>query len=127
MIVAGEPSGDQLGADLARELRTLVPEVKLFGTPGQKMRSAGVESIINSDDWAVVGLGAVAVSVPKFLSIKKALVKATNERKPSAVVLIDFPEFNLRLAKDLKKSGQRVVYYVSPQIWAAPISHKVDS
>jgi len=118
MIVAGEPSGDQLGADLARELITLVPDVKLFGTPGQKMRSTGVESLMDSDDWSVVGLGAVAFSVPKFLSIKKALVNAANERKPSAVVLIDFPEFNLKLAGALKNRGHHVVYYVSPQVWA---------
>lgn len=118
MIVAGEASGDQLGADLVRELRDLWPEVKPFGTPGEKMRSAGVEPIMNSDEWSVVGLAAVAASIPKFLSIKKALVNVANERNPAAVVLIDFPEFNLRLAKDLKKSGQRVVYYVSPQVWA---------
>ncbi|MFL6467995.1 MAG: lipid-A-disaccharide synthase [Pyrinomonadaceae bacterium] len=118
MIVAGEASGDVLGAELVSEIRAIAPSLSIFGTPGPQMRAAGVESLIDSDDWSVVGIGAVIRSIPKFLSIKKRLIAAANSRKPSVVILIDFPEFNLRIANELKKNGHCVIYYVSPQIWA---------
>ena len=118
MIVAGEASGDELGADLVCNLKIVAPETKFFGTPGPKMRATGVESVFDSDDWSVVGVAAVARAVPKFLRLKKELRSLAAKRKPHAVVLIDFPEFNLKLAKDLKADGHRVIYYVSPQVWA---------
>lgn len=118
MIVAGEASGDELGAELARDLRKLDPNVALFGAAGPGMRIEGVEPVFESDNWSVVGLAAVAKAVPKFLRIKSELRQIANMRKPAAVILIDFPELNLKLARDLKADGHRVIYYVSPQVWA---------
>ena len=118
MIVVGEASGDQLGTALAHGLNELAPEVHLFGAAGPKMRAAGVEATFNSDEWSVVGVAAVGKSVPKFLKIKRDLRQLAATRKPAAVVLVDFPEFNLKLAKELKSDGHRVIYYVSPQVWA---------
>ena len=118
MLVAGEASGDRLGADLVGALREKSPGAGFFGTPGAKMRAAGVESIFDSDGWSVVGIGPVVAAVPKFLQIKSKLSETADRRRPDAVILIDFPEFNLKLAKALKKRGHCVVYYVSPQLWA---------
>lgn len=118
MIVAGEASGDLLAAELVEALREKLPWAEFFGAPGPKMRAAGVESIFDSDDWSVVGIGAVAKAVPKFLRIKTKLLEAAERRKPDAIVLVDFPEFNLKLARSLKKRGHQVIYYVSPQLWA---------
>jgi lipid-A-disaccharide synthase len=118
MIVAGEASGDRLGAELVRQMNNRRPGLRFYGTPGPEMRAAGVGSIFDSDAWSVVGIGAVARSIPKFLKILSTLRRSALERKPAAVILIDFPEFNLKLAKNLKKDGHRVIYYVSPQLWA---------
>ena len=118
MIIAGEASGDELGAEFVRGIREIAPQIQLFGTPGPRMRNEGVEPVFKSDEWSVVGVAAVAKAIPDFLKIKRQLLKIADERKPEAVVLIDFPEFNLKLAKALKVRGHRVIYYVSPQIWA---------
>ena len=118
MIVVGEASGDELGAELVRDLRHVAPEIHIFGASGPKMRTEGVETILESDSWSVVGVAAVAGAIPKFLRIKNRLRKIAFARKPEAVLLIDFPEFNLKLAKKLKADGHRVIYYVSPQVWA---------
>ena len=118
MIIAGEASGDRLGADLVKELALKRPDLKFFGTPGPAMRGAGVESLFDSDGWSIVGIGAVAKAVPQFLRVLSELRRIARQRKPAAVVLIDFPEFNLKLASKLKKDGHRVIYYVSPQVWA---------
>ena len=118
MIVAGESSGDRLGAELVSEIARKIPNVTFFGAAGPAMRSAGVESVMDSDTWAVVGIGAVAKAIPRFLRILFELRDIAKRRKPAAVILIDFPEFNLKLANRLKNDGHRVIYYVSPQVWA---------
>jgi lipid-A-disaccharide synthase len=118
MLIAGEASGDRLGAELVRELAARRSDISYFGTPGTEMRKAGVESLFKSDDWSIVGIGAVAKAIPRFLKIRSELRRAARERRPSAVVLIDFPEFNLKFAKQLKRDGHVVIYYVSPQVWA---------
>jgi lipid-A-disaccharide synthase len=118
MIVAGEASGDRLGAELAEAIRSKSPRSSFFGATGPLMRSAGVESVMESDSWSVVGIGAVLRTVPKFLKILATLSRTANKRRPDAVVLIDFPEFNLKLARRLKRNGHKVIYYVSPQVWA---------
>ena len=117
-MIAGEASGDRLGAQLVREILARRDGTTFFGTPGQEMRAAGVESIFDSDSWSIVGIVAVAKAVPRFLKIRSALRREAKKRKPSVVVLIDFPEFNLKLARLLKKDGHMVIYYVSPQVWA---------
>jgi lipid-A-disaccharide synthase len=118
MIVSGEASGDALGAELVTEIRRRRPAAAFFGAAGPLSRAAGVEAVFESDDWSVVGVGAVVKAIPRFLSIKNDIRRLATQRRPEAVILIDFPEFNLKLAKALKSDGHRVIYYVSPQIWA---------
>lgn len=118
MIVAGEASGDIYGADLAREAHRLDPELQFLGIGGRHMREAGVQTLVDSADMAVVGLVEVLkhfdVISAAFLKLKKIL----REDPPALLVLIDYPGFNLRLAKVARKAGVKVLYYISPQIWA---------
>jgi len=118
LIVAGEPSGDVLGGPLARELLKLRPGTRLWGYGGENMASAGVEIITGIEKLAVMGFVEVAGSVPAMFKRLKTLVEETAERKTDGAILIDYPGFNLRLAKELSKRGIPVVYYVSPQLWA---------
>ena len=120
MIVAGEPSGDAHAAKLMRELNDTVPgsNIRLFGAAGRKMREAGVESIIDSDNFSIVGLPEIGRALPMFIKAFVKLKRAAVTRKPDAVILVDFPDFNLKLAKSLKKRGFKIVYYISPQLWA---------
>jgi len=120
MIVTGEASGDGHGAKLVRELRHIAPsqEIGFFGAAGPKLRDAGVEAVVESDELSIVGLLEIGRALPVFLRAFKKLVKAAVERRPDAVVLIDFPEFNLKLSKALKKRGLTVIYYITPQVWA---------
>ena len=120
MIVAGEASGDAHAAKLVRAIRALQPETdfEFFGATSHRLREAGVEEIVNADDFSVVGLPEIARALPMFWKDFQKLKRAAAERKPDAVVLVDFPDFNLKLAKALKKQGLKVIYYISPQIWA---------
>ncbi len=120
MVVAGEASGDKHGAKLATALRALRPEMSFdfFGAGGDEMRQAGIETYVDAREVAIMGALEVAKSLPKFLRVFRRLRDAANERQPRLVILIDWPEFNLRLAKRLRRDGHRVVYYISPQIWA---------
>jgi len=120
MIVAGEASGDKHGAKLASALRALRPSTRFefFGAGGDEMRQAGVETLVDAREVAIMGALEVARALPNFLRVFRRLSDAANERRPRLIVLIDWPEFNLRLARRLKRDGHRVVYYISPQIWA---------
>lgn len=120
MIVAGEASGDAHAAKLVRALRDLSPETdfEFFGATSHDLREAGVEEIVNADDFSVVGLPEIAKALPMFWKDFQKLKQTARARKPDAVVLVDFPDFNLKLAKSLKKQGLKVIYYISPQIWA---------
>jgi lipid-A-disaccharide synthase len=120
MIVAGEASGDKHGAKLVAALRAASPDLQFdfFGAGGDEMRQAGVETLVDAREVAIMGAPEVAKALPKFLRVFRRLRDAANERRPRLVVLIDWPEFNLRLAKKLRRDGHRVVYYISPQIWA---------
>ncbi|MBK6751927.1 MAG: lipid-A-disaccharide synthase [Acidobacteria bacterium] len=118
MIVSGEPSGDGHAANLVRSMREIEPASEFFGAAGPKMRDAGVEAIVRSDDLSVVGLLEIGSALPMFLRIFGDLKRAAIQRKPDVVILVDFPEFNLKLARSLKKKGFRIVYYISPQLWA---------
>ncbi len=120
MIVAGEASGDSHAAKLVYALKEFSPDIsfEFFGSTGSKMRDAGVETIIEADQLAIMGLPEVAKALPMFWRVFKTLLKEAKNRRPDVVVLVDFPEFNLKLAKSFKKNGLRVVYYISPQLWA---------
>lgn len=118
MIVAGEASGDIYGADLVTEAHRLEPTLRFIGIGGARMREAGVETLVDSADMAVVGLVEVLkhfnVIAAAFLKLKRLLLNDP----PSLLILIDYPGFNLRLAKVAKRAGVPVLYYISPQIWA---------
>lgn len=118
MIVAGEASGDTYGAGLVQATRALDQTVQFFGIGGVRMRAAGVDTLVDAADMAVVGLVEVLkhfdVIASAFLKLKRILL----ENPPDLLVLIDYPGFNLRLAKVAKRAGIKVLYYISPQIWA---------
>ena len=118
MMVAGEASGDIYGADLVREVRLLAPESRFFGIGGARMREAGVETLVDSADMAVVGLVEVIKHFDVISSAFNRLKRIIIEDPPDLLILIDYPGFNLRLAKIAKKRNVTVLYYISPQIWA---------
>src|SRR2546423_3644077 len=125
MIVAGEPSGDAHAAALVRALRDeWGAALEFFGSTGAAMRAAGVESIVKADELAIVGLAEIAAALPKFWDAYRRLRRAALERKPRAVILVDWPDFNLRLAHTLHRRGLKIIYYISPQLWAWR-SHRV--
>lgn len=117
MVVAGEPSGDAHAAALVRALQERA-DIDFFGATGPLMRDAGVETIVNSDELAIMGIVEVGRVFRKFLRAFRKLKAAAIERSPDAVVLVDWPEFNLRLASTLHRRGLKVIYYISPQLWA---------
>ena len=120
MIVAGEASGDAHAARLVTRLREIAPETdfEFFGATGRHLREAGVATVVDADNLAIVGLPEIAKALPMFWRTYQTLKKTAAERNPDAVVLVDFPDFNLRLARALKKAGLKVIYYISPQLWA---------
>jgi lipid-A-disaccharide synthase len=120
MIVTGEASGDAHAAKLVRALHAAAPaaELEFFGATGRDLREAGVETIVNSDDFSIVGLPEIARALPMFWKAFQVLKKEAVRRKPDAVILVDFPDFNLKLAKSLKKQNLKIIYYISPQLWA---------
>ncbi|HEX7312774.1 MAG TPA: lipid-A-disaccharide synthase [Pyrinomonadaceae bacterium] len=126
MLVAGEESGDAHAAALVRALRETAPGARFefFGSTGAAMAREGVESVVREEDLAITGLVEIARALPRFWAAYKALKKAALERRPNAVVLVDWPDFNLALARALHRHGVRVVYYISPQLWAWR-SHRV--
>jgi len=117
-IVAGEHSGDQLGAALIAALRERVPNLRCFGVAGPKMIAAGCEAWWGADQLAVMGLTEVLRHLPRLLSLRAALGRRLRAARPDIFIGIDAPEFNLRLARSLKGAGVRTVQYVSPQVWA---------
>jgi lipid-A-disaccharide synthase len=120
MIVAGEASGDAHAAALVRAMRERAPTIRFdfFGSTGAQMRAAGVESIVQADELAILGLWEVGRALPKFWRAFGELKRAATEKKPAAVILVDWPDFNLRLATWLHRRGVPVIYYISPQLWA---------
>ena len=118
-LVAGEASGDRLAADLLRELKKN-PKLRAFGVGGPMLKAAGQEQSLDLAKHAVVGLTDVLKNLPKFLKIFREVKHEIAEVNPDVVVLVDYPGFNLRLAKALhgERNGPAVVYYVSPQVWA---------
>ncbi len=120
MLVAGEESGDTHAAKLVKALRDGAPktEFEFFGATGEKMREENVETIIRADDLSIVGLPEIARALPMFWNVFRKLKNAALKRRPDVVIFIDFPEFNLKLAKSLKKKNLTTVYYISPQLWA---------
>ncbi|MCK5376959.1 MAG: lipid-A-disaccharide synthase [Acidobacteria bacterium] len=118
LIVAGEVSGDIHGGNLLRELIRIVPEIRAFGVGGDRLLSAGLDQVATTEDLAHMGLVEVLNELPRIRRVMLDLVGEVEKRRPDLAVLIDSPDFNLRLAKRLRRRGVPVVLYVSPQLWA---------
>jgi lipid-A-disaccharide synthase len=117
-IVAGESSGDQLGAALIDSMRTQVPDVQFFGMAGPKMIAAGCEAWAASEEIAVMGLAEVLPHLPRIIRLRASLVARFRAARPHVFVGIDSPAFNLGLAKRLRTPLCKTVQYVAPQVWA---------
>ncbi|OGL19923.1 MAG: lipid-A-disaccharide synthase [Candidatus Rokubacteria bacterium RIFCSPLOWO2_12_FULL_71_19] len=118
MLSAGEASGDLHGGTLCLALRELAPELRLFGMGGARMAAAGMQLIADPTRYAVVGTTEAVSRLPALYGAYRALVRRLKRERPRALVLIDFPEFNLRLARQARRAGVPVVYFIPPQLWA---------
>ena len=118
LIIAGETSGDQHGAEMIRALREEFPDLPVFGVGGDHLRAEGVETLFDIEALNVVGLVEVLAKVPAGLLMARRLLRAARARGTRVVVVIDAPGFNLPFARWARQAGLTVVYYVSPQIWA---------
>jgi lipid-A-disaccharide synthase len=118
ILVAGETSGDNLGAQLIEALRRRLPTARFSGIAGPRMRAAGCEAWERAEDLAVMGVLEVLPELPRLLRIRRNLVARVLREKADIYIGVDFKEFNLSTAKKLKAQGVRTVQYVSPQVWA---------
>jgi len=118
LIVTGESSGDLYGADLVREFRRRHTDINFFGVGGQRLAEEGVEICSSIKELSAVGIFEVIARLPQIRRVFTRLEKEIQARNPAAAVLIDSPDFNLRLAKKLHKAGIPVLYYISPTVWA---------
>jgi lipid-A-disaccharide synthase len=117
-IIAGETSGDMHGSALVKAIKKIEPETQFKGFGGISMRNEGVEISIDIDKLAVIGFSSVIMNIFRLLSYFKLAKQEIEEFKPDAVILIDYPGFNLRLAGWLHKKGIKVYYYIAPMVWA---------
>jgi len=118
LIVAGEASGDLHGSNLVKAMLSRDSSLKFYGIGGNKLREAGVDIIADVSEMAVVGLTEVLSKLAFILKVRHKLKKSIQEEHPDLLILIDYPDFNISLAKVAKKSNVKVFYYVSPQVWA---------
>lgn len=118
MIIAGEASGDSHAAKLVREVKAKNTDITFYGIGGKNMREAGVETLVDSAELAVVGLFEVLAHWNTISGALKKMQHLLRTEPPDLLVLTDYPEFNLRLAKTAKECGIKVLYYISPQVWA---------
>jgi lipid-A-disaccharide synthase len=120
MIVAGEASGDAHASALVHALRAAEPDAnfEFFGATGPLLREAGVAPTVHTDELAILGLLEIGSALPKFWRAYKKLKQAAIDRQPDVVILVDWPDFNLRLARALHRRGLKIIYYISPQLWA---------
>jgi len=118
LLSCGEPSGDLYAGALTRELRALDPAIVLFGLGGPQFAAAGGRLIEDYRGLAVTGLTEAIAKLPRSLAALGTLTAAARDERPDALVVVDFPDFNFRLARRVRRLGIPVVYYISPQIWA---------
>ncbi len=117
-IICGEASGDLHAGNLAKEILALNPQIKISGVGGETLRQAAAEIYSDIKDLAVIGLFDALKKLPKFLALKKLILKKIEEKKPAAIIFVDFSGFNLRLAKTINNTIP-TIYYISPQVWAS--------
>ena len=118
MIIAGEVSGDIHGASLIRELKKLDTSLEIFGICGDLMKEAGMKIIYHINRMAFLGFVEVIKHIPLIRKVRSDLLEVIKEKNIKSVVLIDYPGFNLSIAKRIKKLGVKIIYYISPQVWA---------
>jgi len=118
LMVAGEASGDTLGARLAAALLRADPALQLYGVGGHEMRGAGVDTIVDSAELSVMGFAELGREIGHVLAVLRRLRRELREQSPDLFIPIDFPDFNLPLCRSARKAGVPVFYYVSPQVWA---------
>lgn len=118
MIVAGEVSGDMHAARLVRALKQARPDIKVYGVGGPQLRAAGVETFYDVGDMAVMGFTEVVRRLSFFRRVFHHLLGVARERRPDAIILVDYPGFNLRFAARTHAMGLKVIYYICPQVWA---------
>jgi lipid-A-disaccharide synthase len=118
LVVAGEASGDQHAADLVAALQRLRPDLKFFGMGGPKLAARGVEVLYGAHEISVMGIVEVLPKLPRIWRVLRGLTAAAAARRPAVALLVDVPDFNLPLARRLKKLGVRIAWYVSPTVWA---------
>ena len=118
LISAGEASGDIHAAAVTRELKNIAPDTEVFGMGGDCLREAGGEVLFDIKEHGVMGFAEIVCKLPALFKLKKAFAKVMEERKPDCLVVVDYPGFNMRLAKLAKAKGIPVVSYISPSAWA---------
>ena len=118
LIIAGEASGDLHGSSLVKELKKINSYLEIFGIGGDRMKSQGVELIFHVEKLSFMGFFEVIKNLNFIRGVMKKMTSMIETRRPGLVILIDYPGFNLRFAKKVKNLGIRVVYYISPQVWA---------
>jgi lipid-A-disaccharide synthase len=118
LVVTGEASGDAHAAELVAALQARRPEFRFFGMGGAKLAARGVELLYGAHEVSVMGITEVLPKIPRILQVMRGIAAAAAERRPACAILVDIPDFNLRLAARLKALGIPVAYYVSPMIWA---------
>jgi lipid-A-disaccharide synthase len=118
MVIAGEASGDLHGSGVVRELRHLHTGIDIYGVGGDRMRNEGMTVVFHINELSFMGFAEVVKHLPMVFTMEKTLEQLLTLKRPDVVVLIDYPGFNLRFAKIAKRYGIKVVYYISPQVWA---------
>jgi lipid-A-disaccharide synthase len=118
LISAGEASGEMYGAQLIEALRRCDASLEFFGVGGDRMRTAGCDTVVDAKDLSVVGITEILSHLPKIYGLYQHLIAEADRRKPNIAIVIDSPAFNWRVARQMKKRGISVVYYVAPQFWA---------
>jgi len=118
LVVAVEASADLHGAAVLRELKAMRPDLRAFGAGGSLMRAEGCETLVNAEDLGFMGVAEVIPALPRILEAMDALGDAAADRRPRAALLIDSPDFNLRLARRLKRLRVPVAYFIGPKLWA---------
>ena len=118
LLVAGEVSGDLHGSHLVEAIQSIDPEIQFFGVGGEGLKRVGMKLLYPSQSLSVVGITEVLLKLRPILKALRGLKKSLDRERPDLVILIDFPDFNLRLAKIAHRRGIPVLYYVGPQVWA---------
>ncbi|MDO9516184.1 MAG: lipid-A-disaccharide synthase [Syntrophales bacterium] len=118
MIIAGEASGDLHGAQLVRAMRSISPGLSFCGVGGERMKEAGVRLLAHSSEMAVMGVTEILPRLGFILKVRRELKRSLKQSRPGLLILIDYPGFNLSLAKFASENGIKVFYYISPKVWA---------